>query len=287
MFRKSADADNRPKPAQRVCDRMRCNERDNSWRTPVRSRSNLLVLLGIAFFVVGGIIVFLLTDDDDDPSGPGAPVSAVVSNVDIAAGTLADDLIEAGSLSEIRVPASQVPAGAVQSINQLVGGTFVQGFAKEQPITGSGVQLASRTFDVPAGYEAMAVQLDFVGAGAGYVNAGDRINLYTAYSTQYPVDVESLPHAELLLSNIEVLDVNLTIAPRRGTATATDGSARTGGQAITYLIAVKTDDAEKIVYSTEFQTLYASLMNEDDAPAGDTEGKNGDNVTVGDPNVGV
>ena len=37
----------------------------------VRSRSNLLVLLGIAFFVVGGVIVFLLTDDDDD-GGAGA-----------------------------------------------------------------------------------------------------------------------------------------------------------------------------------------------------------------------
>ena len=253
----------------------------------MRSRSNLLVLLGIAFFVVGGILVFLLTDDDDDGgSGQNARVTAVVSNVDIAAGTLADELIDAGNLREIRVPASQLAPGAVMSVNQLAGGTFVQGFAKEQQITSSGVQLVARTFDVPAGYQAMAVQLDFVGAGAGYVNAGNHINLYTAYSTDYPVEsVESLPHAQLLLSNVEVLDVNLTIPARRGTTASVDGQARASGGAITYLLAVKTDDAEKLVYSTEFQTLYASLVNSDDPPAGDTEGFDGINVTTGDPNV--
>jgi len=250
----------------------------------VRSRSNLLVLLGIAFFVIGGIIVFLVTDDDDGGSGAAAPVTAIVSNTDVSAGTLADDLIAAGRLREVKVPAAQLAPGAVQSLNQLEGATFIQGFAKEQQITSTGLQLQNRTFEVPEGFEAMAVQIDFVAGGAGYVNPGDHINLYGAFDTEFPVGGVPLPRAELLLSNVEVLDVDLTIPARRGQANA-DGSARASGDAVTYLIAVRTDDAEKVVYATEFQSLYASLTNEDTPPAGDTPGQDGDVITSGDPNV--
>src|SRR3546814_3529809 len=112
--------------------------------------------------------------------------------------------------------------GAVQSLNQLDGATFVQGFAKDQQIISAGVQMASRTFDVPEGHDAVAVQIDFVPGAAGYVSAGDRINLYGVY----PIAVTDrvTPRVELLLTNVAVLDVDTTIAPRRGRPT-TDAAA--------------------------------------------------------------
>ncbi len=251
----------------------------------MRSRSNLLVMLGIAFFVVGGILVFLLTDDDDGDSGsPTAPVSAVVSNIDVPAGTLADELIAAGNLREIEVPANELAAGAVRTVNQLEGATFVQGFAKDQQITSGGLQLNNRTFEVPAGYEAMSVQMDFVNGGAGYINVGDRINVYTAFDTDDPVGDRTLPRSELILSNVEVLDVNLTIPARRGTVT-TDGTTRASGDVVTFLLAVHPADAEKLSYSDSFQTLYATLTSEGLPPAGDTPGQDGENVPVAGVNV--
>src|SRR3546814_14343676 len=74
--------------------------------------------------------------------------------------------------------------------------------------------MASRTFDVPEGHDAVAVQIDFVPGAAGYVSAGDRINLYGVY----PIAVTDrvTPRVELLLTNVAVLDVDTTIAPRRG-----------------------------------------------------------------------
>src|SRR3546814_9656250 len=77
--------------------------------------------------------------------------------------------------------------------------------------------MASRTFDVPEGHDAVAVQIDFVPGAAGYVSAGDRINLYGVY----PIAVTDrvTPRVELLLTNVAVLDVDTTIAPRRGRAT--------------------------------------------------------------------
>ena len=251
----------------------------------MRNRSNLLVLLGIAFFVVGGIIVYVLTNDDDgDKTGSGSPVTVIVAANDIAAGSIADEMIDQGNLKEKEVPADQVVPGAVQSINQLQGATFVQGFADGQQVTAAGLQNLGRTFEVPAGYEAIAVQLDFVGGGAGYVSAGDRINVYAALSDRYPASVP-VPHAELLLTNVEVLDVSLNIPARRGQAVDDPTAQRASSDSVTYLLAVRTADAEKLVYTTEFQSLYATLTAEDAPPAGPTPGRDGENIFEVEPNV--
>ena len=253
----------------------------------MRRRSNLLVLLGIAFFVVGGVIVFLLTDDDDDGAGSGEipPAVVVVGTEDIQAGALADDLIAAGRLKTVEIPAGQLVPGAVQSLNQLAGAEFVQGFAKDQQITSSGLQLQNRTFQIPEGHEAVAVQIDFVPGGAGYVNPGDRINLYGVYTA--PVGDRPAPRAELLLTNVEVLDVDLSIAPRRGTA-ATDpnqpAAQRASGSAVTYLLALRSDDAEKVIFTTEHASFYATLTADEAPPAGPTDGRDQQNVLDEEPN---
>ena len=247
----------------------------------MRSRSNLLVLLGIAFFVVGGVIVYLLTSDDGgggSSAGGAGQVTIVVATDDVEPGALADELIAAGKLRTDEVAATAAPSGAVGSLNQLAGATFVQGFAAGQPITSIGLQLQSRTFEVPEGFDAVAVQLDFVGGAAGYVDAGDRINLYAALrSTLASPD---LWRAELLLSNVEVLDVNLTIPPRRGTAPDSAGATaqRSSSSEITYLLALRPGDVEKVVWATEFEGLYASLTATDAAPAGPTPGRDLGNV---------
>lgn len=254
----------------------------------MRRRSDLLVLLGIAFFVVGGFIVYLLTDDEDTGGGTGvaAPVSVVVGTEDIPAGSLADELIEAGRLETIEIPAGELTPGAIQSLNQLAGAEFVQGFAKQQQITSAGLQLQNRTFEIPEGHEAVAVQIDFVAGAAGYVNAGDRINLYGLYTA--PVGGRPAPRAELLLTNVVVLDVDLSIAPRRGSA-PTDPSQpaaqRASGATVTYLLALRTDDAEKVIFTTEFASFYATLTGDNAAPAGPTPGRDTESVLDEEPNV--
>lgn len=258
----------------------------------MRRRSNLLVILGIAFFIVGGVIVYLLTDDDDDGGGSAdgsQEVSVVVAANDIPAGTLADELIEQGALRTTQVPVGSLVPGAVQSVNQLEGATFVQGFAKDQQITSSGVQLRTRTFDVPEGFDGVAVQIDFVPGGAGYVSEGDRINLYGVYRMGLADRLS--PRVELLLTNVEVLDVDTTIPPRRGTAAnqqdpgTSTPSQRPSTEAVTYLLALRPEDAEKAIYQTEFETLYASLTGDEAPPAGPTPGRDQESILAEEPNA--
>ena len=243
----------------------------------MRSRSNLLVLLGIAFFVVGGVIVWIITSDDDDGAEAAAEVEVVVASTDIQAGELADDLIAENKLRTESIDPSQLVAGAFGSLNQLAGATFTQGFQSDQQITSSGVQVAPpRTFEIPEGYDAVAVQLEFVAGVAGYVSPGDLINLY---------GTEQGTRAELVLTNVEVLDVDRTIAPRRGTTADpnTDGT-RPSAASVTYLLALRPADVEKVVYLTEFQGLYASLVPEGAEPAGPTPGRDTGSIFEEEPN---
>lgn len=249
----------------------------------MRNRSNLLVLLGIAFFVVGGIIVYVLTNDSDDGGSavPSAvqPVTVVVATHDIPADTKAGDAIDDGWLQEKQVPVGALLPGAIQSLAQLQGATFIQGFADGAQIVSSGLQSLQRGYDLPEGYEAIAVDLSFVQGVAGYVNVGDRINVYAAYGTQYLIDGATLPHAELLLTNVRVLDVSQTV-PTNGVQA--DGPRAAGGS-IQMLLAVRTVDAEKLVFGTNFESLYATLVRDDAGPSAPTDGVNGDNILAIDP----
>jgi Flp pilus assembly protein CpaB len=253
---------------------------------PVRRRSNLLVILGIAFFVVGGFIVYLLTDDGGDSVVQAQSTSVVVGRQDIPAGALADELIEQGALESVEIDAANVTPGAIQSLNQLAGATFVQGFAAEQQITGSGLQLQNRTFEIPEGFDAVSVQIEFVAGAAGYVNPGDRVNLYGLFTG--PVGDKVTPRAELLLTNVEVLDVDLSIPARRGTTPADPSqpaSPRASGETVTYLLALRSDDAEKVIFTTEFQGLYATLTADDAPPAGATEGRDPGSILSEEPDA--
>ena len=244
----------------------------------MRSRSNLLVLLGIAFFVVGGVIVYLITNDDDDGADAAEQVQVVVASADIKPGDLADDLIAENRLRTEEIDATRLVPGAIGSLNQLAGAVFTQGFSSDQQITSGGVQLQPpRTYTIPEGFDAVAVQLEFVPGVAAYVNAGDRINLYGAIAGR----------AELVLTNVEVLDVNRTIPARRGTATdpSTSTAARESADAVTFLLALRPDDVEKVVYLSEFQSMYASLVPDEAAPAGPTAGQDINTILEEEPNA--
>jgi Flp pilus assembly protein CpaB len=237
------------------------------------------VLLGIAFFVVGGLVVYLITNDDDDGTSEAAErVQVVIATTDISAGEEADVLIEENKLRAVEVDPTRLVSGAVGSLNQVQGAIFTQSFAANQQITQAGLQLANnQSFTIPEGFDAVAVQLGFVNGVAAYVSPGDRINLYGAGADR----------AELVLTNVEVLDVDLTIPPRRGTTTDpnTSSTPRASSEAVTYLLALRPDDAEKVIFLTQFQDLYASLTADEAAPAGPTPGRDADTVYEEEPNA--
>jgi Flp pilus assembly protein CpaB len=256
----------------------------------VRNRSNLLVLLGIAFFVVGGIIVYVLTNDSGDSHATVAPgeTTVVVATHDIASGAKVDEELKNGGLKSKTVASSAAVPGAIGNTQQIAGGTFVQPFADGNQVVLTGVQVARRGYNLPDGFEAIAVDLNFVPGVAGYVNPGDRINIFGEFKAvgATGADLPNGENAHLLLTNVKVLDVNTTV-PANGTTADTTASGATsrpgGGGQIIYLLAVKTSDAEKLVYMEQGQALYATLVKDDAPPAGATGGADATNILAGDP----
>ncbi|MDE0804414.1 MAG: hypothetical protein OSA99_13965, partial [Acidimicrobiales bacterium] len=67
----------------------------------MRQRSNLIILFGIAFFIVGGAIAYLVLNDDDSggssASNDGiAEVSVLIASADIGPNTFGEDVIDQG-----------------------------------------------------------------------------------------------------------------------------------------------------------------------------------------------
>jgi Flp pilus assembly protein CpaB len=268
----------------------------------VRQRSNLIILFGIAFFLIGGAIVYLVVTDDDDSGRSNATavgeVTVFVAAEDIPANTTGPDVIEQGLLATDQRPAGSQPVGAITSAGGLDNQIFVVGVRKGDVITSS--QLAVRSLSnisVPEGYDGVAVTLPYTNGGAGYVAPGDTINVYGLYGTSDqaaglisgPEGANSegvrLPRTELILTNVLVLDVSAQDA-RSIDNTQPDGQqaqqgsvSRQASQApLTYLLALRPTDAERVVQVSEFAQLYFSLTADDAPPAGDTPGADGGSV---------
>lgn len=262
----------------------------------MRQRSNLIILFGIAFFLVGGAIVFLVLNDDDGGSGSSssaggaAEVSVLVAAGDIEANTLGSDVIAGSLLTTEQVPAGSQPVGALTSPAGLDNQIFAVSVEKGTVITSA--QLVTRSLSnvqVPEGFEGVAVTVDYTNGGAGYLAPGDRVNLYGVFDDTAAKDGGLaaagsplvLPRSELILTNVLVLDVSA----QQGTSVQSSdtGQNQSIGRSststpLTYLLALKTSDVERVIQLTSFAGIYLSLPAEDTPPTGDTPGVSGENV---------
>lgn len=265
----------------------------------MRQRSNLIILFGIAFFLVGGAIVFLVLSDEDDGNGSGgstndgtAEVAVLVAAGDIPANTLGTDAIEQGLLTTEQVSVATQPVGALTSADALENKIFA--VAVEEGTAVTATQLATRSLSnvqVPEGFDGVAVTIDYTNGGAGYVAPGDTVNVYgvfgdagedagiAASGAELP-----LPRSELILTNVLVLDVSAQQGTSVQPAPAAGQDATLGRQPLntplTYLLALRPTDVERVVQATSFADLYLSLTAENAPNVNDTPGVAGDTVTA-------
>jgi Flp pilus assembly protein CpaB len=262
----------------------------------VRQRSNLIILFGIAFFLIGGVIVFLVLNDDDDGAAvePGqAEVTVFVAAQDIPANTLGSEVIEQGLLTTETVAGGSAPVGHITSAAALDNQIFAVAVAEGDVITTSQLSVRSLSnVSVPEGYDGVAVSLPFLNGGAGYVAPGDIVNIYGVYgqgdgaagvATPDTGAEVRLPRTEMILTNVLVLDVSDQEGRSTDNATQTPEGETTVGRAaqgdpLTYLLALRPTDAERIIQVTSFAGAYVSLTADGAAPVSDTPGSDGGSV---------
>lgn len=229
-------------------------------------RSNLVVILGLAVFMVGAGATFLIARDSGESQpevGPGR-VAVLYAAKAIPAGTSGGNAVNQGMVKTKVVAESARPENALTDSSQLVGRVAALGVAEGQLITSDQFQESQTrigTLKIPEGKNALAVQLANVPGVAGFAGAGDHINIFGLQQ-----DSPQGPQAKLIMQNVEVLNVNgASLAGKQG---------QPGGAGLVFLLAVDPVAAEQLVYLTSFQDLYFSLVAKDQAPVGGTPGVN-------------
>jgi pilus assembly protein CpaB len=230
-------------------------------------RSNLIVTLGLAVFIVGAAATYLVVRNSDDGSATGAgKVSVLVADKPIPAGTTGATAVSTGLVKNKAIDAGARPPTALTDASQLAGKTVTLGVSEGAILTSDQFQAAQTrigTLKIPDGKTALAVELSNVPGVAGFAGAGDRINVYGVVKAGSD---PKLPQgaAHLIMQNTEVLNVNGT------TLAATQGQP--GGTGLLYLLAVSPAEAERLIYLSTFESLYFSLMSKDSAPVAATPG---------------
>ena len=224
-------------------------------------RSNVIVSIGIAVFVIGAATTYLLvknSDDDSSTTAAGGGATVLYAATDIPAGTTGANAVAQKMVKTKNV--STRPAGALTDISELSGRAASVNVPEGQVLTSSQFttsQTAIGTLKIPDGKTAIALQLTNVPGVAGYAGAGDKINVYGL--TKPPEGVDTGGLAKLVLQNVEILNVN------GSTLVSTQGQP--GGTGLVFLVAVTAEEGEQLAYLTTFGQLYFALVEKDSTPA--------------------
>jgi len=230
-------------------------------------RSNLIVVLGLAVFVIGAGATYLIAKDDGGSTTASGPkVNVLYAAKPIPAGTSGQSALNQGMVRSKAIAVSVKPASAFTDSSQLGGVTAVLGVPEGSVLTSDQWQQAQTrigTITIPEGKTALAVALENVPGVAGFAGAGDKINIYGLIRPEFAPPSGT---AKLIMQNIEVLNVNgATLAGAAGTP---------NGTGLVYLLAVSPAEGEQLVYLTSFQKLYFALAAKDQQPVGSTPGQN-------------
>ena len=238
----------------------------------MHKRSNLLLLVGVAAFVVGAALVVSILRNDDDGTRSANSGKVLVAAQAIPAGTTGGDAVGKQLVTLRDVPASVRATDVLTDPAQLTGRVLDIDVAAGEQIKASALRpMALRTgaITIPAGKQGVAVQLPFVAGGAGYVGAGDLVNIYGNVAERS----DAPPVTKLVLANVKVLDVSNEIAPR-----VTSDEARPAGTNVTYLLALDPDQAERVIYLAANAQLWLALQNADGGAVPATPGRTSSDV---------
>jgi len=210
-----------------------------------------------AFALLGVLVLVVWAQGANDRAFEGAKLVSVVRiTKDISQGASSADL--AGSTEIVRLPAESVPDGAVTNLDQ------ISGLATNASLQSGEVLLKSRMVtpgerkgktDVPTGFQEISIALDPEHSVAGAVKPGDRVGLIVTFE---PKDQDLPQVTDFVLNQVLVTKAKTAVVGEKGEITGT-----------MVTLAVKTLDAERIVHSQKWGTVWLTLQNADTDTSGD------------------
>ncbi|HUQ63129.1 MAG TPA: RcpC/CpaB family pilus assembly protein [Acidimicrobiales bacterium] len=234
-------------------------------------RSNVIVILGLAVFIVGAAATYFLVRDSggsDSASSVQGGVQVLYASDNIPAGTSGSSALQAGLIKTKNVTPAAKPASALTDAGQLNGRTTTAGVPQGSVLTDDAFPVAQTrvgTVKIPDGKTAFALNMTNVPGVAGYAGAGDKIDIYALTKPD-----NGPSEGRLVQQNIEILSVN--------GANLTPSPGQPGAPDRVFLVAVDQVQAEQLAYLSHFEHLYFSLVNKDQAAVSPTPGVNAESA---------
>ena len=216
-------------------------------RAPMHRKSKAVLLLGFLIFVGGTASAAFLGSRSSGKSTP--KVEVLYAEGPVSSGTAGSTALAEGLLRSRKIDVAARPAGALTDPTQLSGKVAARAIPAGTLVTTemfAAPQTRIGTVQIPAGKRALALELDAVPGVAGFVGAGDLVDIYSVSGGE-----GGNPGVKLVLQGAEVLNVNGAGLP------AAQGQP---GGSFVYLLAVTPQEAERLIYLTEFEKLYFDLI---------------------------
>ena len=227
----------------------------------MKTKPNVLVVLGLAVFLVGSGFALLSMrhhTSTSQSSAAGAGGEVVVAARDIPAGTSGAAMVEQQMVRLTGAPAHHYPDSVVSVTaldNQVVSVPVKAGDTLRV-----GELAAASTMPLPTGDQALTVTIGSGAAAvAGYLKPGDTVDVYATVSKLSAPSVlnAGVPCTELVAANVPVLDVS-TVVP--GYAQQPTPTGRATPPNVTVLLAATSDQAPQLVFMTTNESLYLAKV---------------------------
>jgi pilus assembly protein CpaB len=230
-------------------------------RSRMSSRTKAALLAGVTLLVAGGGGAAYLGTRSEPADASAGKVTAYVTSAPVPVGTAAATALADGSIRARSVLPQDRPADAVTDPTQLSGrvagaeipaGSLVTKGMFPDPQTRIG------TVVIPPGKRALALEIQPLAGVAGFVGAGDRIDVYGIVRGGGDGVAPAPASVRLVFQGIEVLNVNGAGLPA--------AQGQPGGANFVYLVAVTPVEAERLIYLNEFEKLYFDLVPKGEGP---------------------
>ncbi|MFP5317129.1 MAG: Flp pilus assembly protein CpaB [Acidimicrobiia bacterium] len=217
-------------------------------RAPMQKKSKVVLLVGFLIFA-GGTASAAFLGSRSGGEGSASKVEVLYAEGPVSSGTAGSSAMAEGLLRTRKVDVATRPEGALTDPTQLSGKVAARAIPAGTVVTAdmfAAPQTRIGTVQIPAGKRALALELAAVPGVAGFVGAGDLVDIYSVSGGE-----GGSPGVKLVLQGAEVLNVNGTGLP--------SNQGQPGGSFV-YLLAVTPQEAERLIYLTEFEKLYFDLI---------------------------
>lgn len=228
-------------------------------RSKMTSRTRVALLAGVTLLVAGGGGAAYLATRGPTTDASAGKVTAYYAVSPVQVGTAAATALAEGAIRPKSVLPSELAADGVREPSQLSGrvaGAVIPAGALVTTAMFPDPQTRIGTVVIPAGKRALALEIQPLAGVAGFVGAGDRIDVYGVVAGDGAPP--SAPGVRLVLQGVDVLNVNGAGLPA--------AQGQPGSPSLIYLLAVTPGDAERLIYLNEFEKLYFDLVPKGEGP---------------------